>query len=131
MWNIGWTRRKQNWWPGHCKPNSVMGDQDVRYARRRRLNTAPAVRQSRTTVAAICGTSSRSHMFLTHAICGRAVGPMQVTVTDMRGSECAVVTTLQPRSGNHKLAYQLYHGGRSCSVTFVLFHSYNKPHYQR
>jgi len=37
-------------------------------------------------------------MFLTHATCGRAAGPMQVTVPGMRGSECAVVTTLQPRS---------------------------------
>jgi hypothetical protein len=41
---------------------------------------------------------SRSPTSLTHATCGQAADPMQVTVPSMRGYECAVVTTLQPHS---------------------------------
>lgn len=55
-------------------------------------------KQDKHVISSVTLLQSRSHMFLTHATCGRAVVPMQVTVPDMRGSECAVVTTLQPRS---------------------------------
>jgi hypothetical protein len=63
-------------------------------------NKRQMITQSKTThvISSVILLQSRSHMFLTHATCGRAAGPMQVTVPGMRGSECAVVTTLQPRS---------------------------------